>query len=457
VLGRQPGTPSPRGRGTRGAQDREIIRLAVPAFFALVAEPLFLLADSAIVGHLGVSQLAALGVAWAVLTTLVSLCVFLAYGTTAAVARKVGAGDLGSAIRQGVDGIWLAIGIGAAVTTVGVPVAPAVVDLFGASAEVTPYAVTYLRIALLAAPAMLVVLAATGVLRGLQDTVTPLVVATFGAVVNVILNLLLVYGVGLGIAGSAWGTVLTQFGCAAAFIVIVVRGARRHGAPLRPDLPGIRASATAGVPLLVRTLTLRTALLAMTVVAATQGAVALAANQVAFALWALLAFALDAIAIAGQAIVGRSLGASDAAAARAATTRMVQWGIAAGILLGALLIVLRPAYVPLFSPDDAVRDLLSQVLLVAAIFQPVCGVVFVLDGVLIGAGDGRYLAWAGVLTLVVFLPLAALVVVADAGLVALWWAFNAFMLARLVTLVVRERGDAWLVTGGATPTRLRRA
>jgi putative MATE family efflux protein len=278
-------------------------------------------------------------------------------------------------------------------------------------------------------------------------------VAAAGAVANVGLNLLLVYGAGLGIAGSALGTVLAQTGMAAAFVAVVVRGARAHHAPLRPDLPGIRSAATAGVPLIVRTATLRAALLVMTYVATASGTVAIAAHQVAFTIWIFLALALDAVAIAGQAIVGRYLGAADVDGARVATRRMVEWGAGAGVVLGVVIVVLRAAYVPVFSDDPDVQALLASVLVVAAVFQPVCGVVFALDGVLIGAGDGRYLAWAGVVTLVVFLPLAGLVLRADAGLVALWWAFNGFLLARLVTLVLRWRGDAWLVTGAALPRR----
>lgn len=439
--------PSSGPRLLRHPHDREILRLAGPAFAALVAEPLFLLADSAVVGHLGTPQLAGLGIAGSVLATAVSLSVFLAYGTTAAVARRVGAGDLRAAITQGVDGLWLALALGTVLAVVGAVLSAPLVDAFDAGPATTAYALTYLRWSLPGLPAMLVVLAATGVLRGLQDTRTPLVVATVGAAANIVLNVTLVYAVGLGIAGSALGTVLAQGGMAAAFVVVVVRGARRVGAPLHPDLPGIRAAGRAGVPLVVRTATLRAALLLTTYVAASAGTVAVAAHQVAFTIWLLLSLALDAVAIAGQAIVGRYLGAGDVRGARSATRRMIEWGVAAGVLLAVVVVVLRAAYVPLFTGDEEVRALLGQVLLVAAVFQPVCGVVFALDGVLIGAGDGRYLAWAGVVTLLVFAPLALAVLAADAGLVALWWAFNAFLLARLVTLVLRWRGDAWLVTG----------
>ena len=259
---------------------------------------------------------------------------------------------------------------------------------------------------------------------------------------NVVLNVLLVYGLDLGIAGSALGTVIAQVGMAVAFGVVVVRGARREGSPLRPDLPGIRAAGRAGLPLVVRTLTLRAALLLMTYVATAAGTVAIAAHQVAFTIWLFLSLMLDAVAIAGQAIVGRYLGAGDVEGTRASTRRMVEWGLGSGVVLGLVLLALRAAFVPLFTEDPAVRSLLATVLVVAAVAQPVCGVVFALDGVLIGAGDGGYLARAGIVTLVSFLPLALLVLVQDAGLVWLWWAFDAFLVVRLVTLVVRWRGEA---------------
>ncbi|MFE7775578.1 MATE family efflux transporter [Streptomyces sp. NPDC057445] len=432
---------------SRRRHDREIIALAVPAFGALVAEPLFVMVDSAIVGHLGTSQLAGLGVAAALLMTAVSVFVFLAYATTAAVARRMGAGDLAAAIRQGMDGIWLALLLGAAVIALILPAAPWLVELFGASDTAAPYAITYLRISSLGIPAMLVVMAATGVLRGLQDTRTPLYVAVAGFAANAALNAGLVYGAGLGIAGSAWGTVLAQCGMAAAYLVVVVRGARRHKASLRPDAAGIRASAQAGVPLLVRTLSLRAVLMIATAVAARLGDTDIAAHQIILSLWSLTAFALDAIAIAGQAIIGRYLGADDPEGARQVCRRMVQWGIASGLVLGALIVVTRPLFIPLFTSDPAVRTVLLPALLVVALSQPVSGVVFVLDGVLMGAGDGRYLAVAMLITLAVFAPVALLVPALGGGLTALWWAMALMMVVRMVTLWLRARSGRWIVTG----------
>ncbi len=434
-------------KATLRRHDREILSLALPAFGALVAEPLFLMVDSAIVGHLGTPQLAGLAIAGALLSTFVSVFVFLAYATTAAVARRVGAGDLPAALRQGIDGIWLALLLGLALIAVTLPLAPWLVEVFGASDTAAPHATTYLRISLLGIPAMLIVLAATGVLRGLQDTRTPLYVAIGGFAVNGALNVGLVYGAGLGIAGSAWGTVIAQCGMAAAYLVVVVRGARRHGASLRPDAAGIRASAQAGVPLLVRTLSLRAALMIATAVAARLGDTEVAAHQIILSLWNLMAFALDAIAIAGQAIIGRYLGADDAEGARQVCRRMVQWGVVSGVVLGLLLVLTRPLFIPLFTGDPAVQSTLLPALLVVALSQPISGVVFVLDGVLMGAGDGPYLAWAMLLTLAVFAPVALLVPVLGGGLTALWWAMTLMMTVRLATLWYRMRSGRWIVTG----------
>uniref|UniRef100_UPI0039F57E12 MATE family efflux transporter n=1 Tax=Streptomyces sp. ND04-05B TaxID=3028693 RepID=UPI0039F57E12 len=434
-------------KATRRRHDREIITLAVPAFGALVAEPLFLMVDTAVVGHLGTAQLAGLGVASALLVTAVSVFVFLAYATTAAVARRVGAGDLRAAIRQGIDGIWLSLLLGIAVVAVVMPTAPTLVALFGSSDTAAPYATTYLRISALGIPAMLVVLAATGVLRGLQDTKTPLYVAVAGFVANGALNAFLVYGADLGIAGSAWGTVIAQLGMAVAYLWVVIRGARRHGASLRPDADGIRASAQAGMPLLVRTLSLRTVLIIATAVAARLGDEDIAAHQIILSLWSLLAFALDAIAIAGQAIIGRYLGAGDAQGAREACRRMVQWGIATGSVLGLLVLIARPVFIPLFTDDPAVQKAALPALIVVALAQPVSGIVFVLDGVLMGAGDGPYLARAMLLTLAVFVPAALLVPALGAGLTALWGAMTLMMATRMLTLWLRSRSGLWIVTG----------
>lgn len=442
--------PSPRLTPTRREArryDRELLGLALPSLGALLAEPLFLLADSAIIGHLGTPQLAGLAIASAVLLNAVFLCIFLAHGTTSAVARLAGAGDLRRAYAQGVDGIWLALAIGVAMAAAGLALAPVLVDLLGASEHARPHAVTYLRVSLFGFPSMLVVLAATGALRGLKNTRTPLLATGLAAVANVPLNLVLVYPLGLGVAGSALGTVIAQTGAAAWLCAIVVRGARAHAARLRPDRPGIVAAAAANVPLFARTVLLRVALLIMTFVAAAHGDVSIASHQIAFTLWYLLAMPPEAFAIASQAMVGHSLGASDPVAARAASRRALGWGLGSGLAMAMVLLALRPAYIPIFTDDPAVRDLVWSLAVVVAATQPIGALLYVLDGILIGAGDLRYLAWTMLVALVVFVPLAALVYVTEAGVVTLWWALAGWLLARQVAVALRYRSGAWLRTG----------
>ena len=436
------------------AIDREILRLAVPAFLALVAEPLFLLSDAAIVGHLGTPELAGLGVAAVILQTILGLCIFLAYGTTASVARHLGAGDLRAALAQGVDGVWLAIIIGTVATVGGILATPALVAAFDTGSEIAGHAETYLAIAFLGTTPLLVMLATTGVLRGLQDTRTPLRVAVVGNGVNIALNVLLVYGLDLGIAGSAIGSVIAQVLSAGWLVAVVVRAAREHDAPLSPDRAGILAAAHAAVALVIRTLALRACLLIGTYAVTrvgTQGTdVNVATHQIAVTLWTFLAFALDAVAIAAQALTGRALGSGDVDSTRDLTRRMVRWGWGSGIVAGLALAAVSPFIGALFTSDPEVRALLVPVLLVAALGQPVAGVVFVLDGVLIGAGDGAFLAWAGLAVLAAYAPAALIAATLPHGVVAVWVAMTVvFMGARGVLLGMRARGDRWLVTGAS--------
>ncbi|WP_306575375.1 MATE family efflux transporter [Isoptericola croceus] len=432
--------------------DREILALALPALGALVAEPLFVLVDSAVVGHLGTAQLAGLALASTLLITLVGLCVFLAYATTAAVARRLGAGADRAALQSGVDGMWLALGIGVVLAAALFLAAPWAVSAMGASDPVATHAVTYLRWSAPGLPGMLLVLATTGVLRGLQDTRTPLWVASGGAVLNAIGSVTLVYGVGMGIAGSALATTTAQLLMAVVLAAVVVAGARRRGASLRPHHAGIWANAVAGAPLLVRTVSLRLAILLTVWTATSLGAVALAGHQVINSLWGLAAFALDALAIAAQALVGHGLGSGDLERVRTVLRRCLRWGVGAGAVIGVVLAASGWWIAPLFSSDPDVRVAITLGLVVCGALMPMAGWVFVLDGVLIGAGDGRYLAWAGMLTLVLYVP-CALAVRAWApdgavGLAWLWAAFaGVFMLARALTTGLRARGERWMVTG----------
>jgi putative MATE family efflux protein len=441
---------------------RSILRLAVPALGALIAEPLFLLADSAIVGHLGVDELAGVGLASTVLQTAVGLMVFLAYSTTPAVARLLGAGRLPEALAAGRDGVGLAVVLGILLSAVGWVTAPQLAELLGAEGAVHAFAVDYLRWSMPGLTAMLVVLAAAGVLRGLQDTRTPLLVAGAGFGVNIVLNYLLVYGAGMSVAGSALGTSLAQWGMAAVYLVMIARSSRRERIPLRPSLHGIRSTATVGSWLMLRTLSLRVAILATVFVATAQGPLSLASHQLVMTVFTFLAFALDALAIAAQALIGKELGSGNRPLARALTRRMITWGVGFGVITGCLLAAVAPFVGWIFTTDPAVQSAFAAGLWVLAASQPVCGFVFVLDGVLIGAGDARYLAIAGVVNLVAYLPLLVLVGLADLtgseGIVWLWLAFGiGYMLARAGTLGWRVRDDRWMGSGAPRTRAVRGA
>jgi putative MATE family efflux protein len=429
------------------AHDREIVRLAVPAFFALVAEPVYVLTDTAIVGHLGTPQLAGLSAASAVLLSGYSIFIFLAYGTTAAVARLVGAGEPRRAAHQAVQGIWLALVIGVALVAVGFALARPLIELFTDDPEVQHHGLAYLRISLLGVPAMLVTFAGVGYLRGLQDTMRPLVVAVASAVVNLVVEVVLVYGFDRGIGASALSTVIAQWLAAGAYLWWIAAAVTGHGVGLGPDLAAIRALARVGLDLFVRTVALRGSFTVAAIAAARIGTVDLAAHEIAFQTVYLLSLALDAIAIAGQALVGRLLGAGDRHVARTAANRMIRWSVLLATAAGLVVVALRTVVPHAFSDDAAVRELTAFLLLHTAALQPVNGAVFALDGILIGAGDQRFLAWAMVGAAALFLPIVVTVRAYDLGIGWLWFGLEVFAVARLVPLALRYRTGRWAVTG----------
>jgi putative MATE family efflux protein len=444
--------PSPDAVAARRSVDREILRLALPSLGALIAEPLFVIADSAFIARVSTTSLAGLGLASTVLTTVVGLSVFLAYSTTAAVARAFGAGRTREAVARGVDAAWLALMIGGGCLLLLVAAAGPLLTLFGAGADVTAQAVIYLRISAFGLPAMLSVQATTGLIRGLQDARLPLVVAAGGAILNIPLNALLIFGLDLGIAGSAIGTVISQWLMALVLLGAVVRHARIQQVPLRPHLGSVAATGRESLPMFVRTLSLRIVTLVTVLVAARLGEVQLAAHQLATTVFTLLSLALDALAIAGQALTGRHLGAADTDTVHAVTSRLTRWGVGGGAVVGVILLAASYVVPSAFSPDPAVQETLRAALWVLVVAQPVAGYVFVLDGVLMGAGDAPYLARAGMLTMLAVMPGAIVVGVwapaGPLGLAALWVATNLlFMVARAVALGVRVRGDAWMRTG----------
>lgn len=406
-----------------------------------------MLADTFIVGHLGTPHLGGLTLASNVVGVVVGLSVFLAYGTTAMVSRRLGAGDRGGALASGVDGMVLGALLGLGVAAVLVPLAPAVIGLYGASAEVTALGADYLRIVAWGFPALLVILASTGVLRGLQDTRTPLLVVVSINLLNIALNVALVYGAGWGIAGAAAGTTLSQWVGAALLGGAVLRGARAEGVRLRLNPLGVLAAARLGGWLVVRNAALQAALVMTTITAASLGTTALAGHQVVNTLWHTITYGVDAFAIAAQALVGLRLGAGDVRGARGVLGRVIAWGVGFGLVVGAALVLARAPLAATFSPDAAVQDAARAAILVLAVLAPIGAVAFQLDGVLIGAGDARFLALAGLVTTGLYAPFVFAVWATGVGLVWLWMAYGAWLVFRSVVLGLRTRGDAWARTG----------
>jgi putative MATE family efflux protein len=429
----------------RSPHDREILTLAVLALGSLAAEPLYLLVDTAIVGHLGRSQLAALGIAATVLGGLFALCNFLQYGTTAQVARAVGAGRTEIARTLGVQALWLSLGLGAGLALAVVAAAEPVVAALGGDGDTADYAVTYLRIAALGLPFALVALGVQGYLRGVSDLRTPLVYVAVGNAVNVVLEVLFVYGFDWGMAGSAWGTVLAQAGMGAAFIRRVVRDAddlEPHGELLR-RLLGI------GRHIFVRTASLYASFVVATAVVARFGDAALAAHNIAFQLWVFLALVLDAVAIAGQVIVGRMLGADETDDAYAAGLRMIWMSVIVGAVLAVLMLSLVNVLPLVFTSDDEVIEQAQMLWPIFALMQPLNGAVFALDGILIGAGDVRYLMWSMLASGLTSATVALAALWQDWGVVGVWVALLVLILVRLATLGARFHRRRWLVAGWA--------
>lgn len=430
---------------------RRILALAIPAFAALIAQPLMTLADTWIVGRLGTIPLAGLGIGAVVLTTMVGIMIFLAYGSTATVSRQAGAGNRRRAFELGIQAMWLAMVLGLLLVLLTFLFAPWIASALGAEGGVHQQAVEYLRWAVPGMPGMLMMLAATGTFRGMADAKTPLVLLVSAASLNFVLNLFFVYVVGMGIGGAGLGTAVaeTAMGGVAAFLI--ARQARRVGARLHPIPADMWLNLRVGFPLMLRTLALRVAILITTYVATAQGAAALAAHHVVMQVWNFLANALDAIAIAGQTIIGTALGAANKAEAKESTGLMTRWAVGVGVVLGVAVFVVRGPLAGFFASDLVVRDHAVWLFVIVAVGLPLAGYVFLLDGVLIGAGDGPYLAKAGVVALAIYAPLALAALLlprGQLGLVGLWLAFTfGYMGARALTLWWRARTDDWMVEG----------
>jgi putative MATE family efflux protein len=430
----------------RSQYDGEILKLAVPALGALAAEPLYLLVDTAIVGHLGRHQLAALGVAATVLSGLFGIFNFLQYGTTAQVGRASGAGETKIANRLGAQALWLSLGFGLAVAVGVIALAPPIVELMGVEGETAEFGVTYMRIAALGLPFAFLALGGQGYLRGVADLRTPLVIVIAANTVNVVLEVLFVYGFGWGIEGSAWGTVIAQAGMGAAFIIVILRAARGD---TRPSRELMRRLLVIGRYIFIRTAALLSAFTLAGAVIARFGDASLAAHQIAFQLWIFLAFVLDAIAIAGQVIVGRGLGAGDTERAYAASVRMIWLSVYAGIVFGVVMLALEGVLPYAFTSDEAVVERVQAIWFLFVLMQPLNGAVFALDGILIGASDGRFLMWSMVAAFAASAVVSLAALAFDWGIVGVWAALVVLIFVRLGLMLWRFLGRQWLVVGWA--------
>ncbi len=432
----------------RSPYDRQIFRLAVPALGALAAEPLYLLVDTAIVGHLGRSQLAALGIAAAILGSVFAIFNFLQYGTTAQVARAGGAGQAEVARRLGAQAVWLSLGFGVVVAALVAVLAEPLVSLIGGEDQAAEYAVTYLRIAAIGLPAAFLALGGQGYLRGVLDLKTPLVIVLAANAVNVVLEVLFVYGFGWGIEGSAWGTAIAQLGMGAAFVYAILRGL--HRAELLPQLALARRVLSLGKWIFLRTAALMGSFLLAGAVATRFGEASIGAHQVAFQLFIFLALVLDSIAIAGQIIVGRELGSGRREDAYAASARMIWLSVALGGVFAALMLVLSGVLPRIFTGDTAVLDEAALLWPLFVLMQPLNGAVFALDGILIGAGDGPFLAISMAIAFVACATVLVATLAEDWGIRGVWAALVVLILVRLTAMTARFRRGRWLVTGWAS-------
>jgi putative MATE family efflux protein len=419
-----------------------VLALAVPALVVLAAEPIYLLVDTAVVGHLGTVPLAGLAVGGGLLGWAAALLNFLAYGTTARAARRAGAGDRAGAVAEGVQATWLAVLLGLGVVVLFQCLAgPLARALAGGPGPVASAGELWLRIACAGAPLLLISQAGNGWLRGVQELRSPVRYVLAGSAVGLVLCPVLVHPVGLGLVGSAIANVAGQTVAAALF----VRALLRERVSLRPRPRALRAQLVIGRDLLLRAVVLQASFLAAAAVAARIGAAALGAHQIALQLWLFLALVLDAYAIAAQTLVGHALGAGRPGDARATARRVLLWGLGTGLVVGGLLLALRPVLPQLFTSDPAVLTQAHLVWWFLAGMQPLAGVVFALDGVLMGAGDVGYLRTVTVgSALVGFLPLSLLSLPMGWGLTGVWTGLTLFIVLRLIGVLARVAGPRWL-------------
>ncbi|WEV42669.1 MATE family efflux transporter [Bifidobacterium sp. ESL0682] len=433
--------------------NRQILALAIPTFGQLIADPLFVLIDTAIVGHIGDTALAGLSIGSTVLLTVAGLCNFLAYGTTSRVGQLMGAGRKREGLETGVDGLWLALIIGVIISAAFFVGARPLCALMGAQGAVLDNAVTYLQAVIFGLPGMLLVYAANGIFRGLKKVRITLVAAVLGAALNTALDFLFIFGFNMGIMGSGLATLIAQWFMGVYLVIPALKWSHDAGASLAPRISGITATASDGLPLFIRTLALRICMVATVVLATHMGTQVLAAYQAVNSTWNFVLNILDAIGISGQALVATEIGAKRYGRAREMTRISARAGLYGGIAVGIALIALGFVAAPMFSPNAAIQHLIVIGMIVVAIFLPIAGWMWALDGILIGAGDYKYLAVTCSIVTVVYLPLVLVLNFIDGAynpsatvrMILLWAVFNViFIGGRSLFNGLRARSDKWL-------------
>ncbi|MCC3312068.1 MATE family efflux transporter [Nocardia africana] len=434
------------------AGPRRILGIAIPTLGVLVAEPIYLLFDMAVVGRLGALALAGLAVGGLILAQVGTQLTFLSYGTTARSARRHGAGDERGAVAEGVQASWLAVAAGLAIVVVLQVFARPVVDVIAGGADIADEALRWLRIALFGVPLILLTMAGNGWLRGVQQTRRPLAYVIAGLVVSALLCPVLVHGL-LGaprmeLAGSAVANVAGQVVSAGLFVAALVR--RR--VPLRPHPQVMRAQLVLGRDLIVRSLAFQACFVSAGAVAARFGAASVAAHQLVLQLWNFLALTLDSLAIAAQTLTGAALGSGDAPGARMLARRITLWSTLFAVVL-AVVFAAGYAVVPqIFTDDPAVLDRVHVIWWFFVPLIPAAGVVFALDGVLLGAGDAQYLRNTTMAAaLLGFLPAIWLSLSFDWGIAGIWSGLSAFILLRMIAVGARALSGRWARTGTEIP------
>lgn len=423
---------------------RRILGLAGPALGVLAAEPLYVLVDSAVVGHLGALPLSGLALSGTLLSLVSTQLTFLSYGTTARTARLHGAHRHEDAVREGVQATWLALAVGTVLLVAGQVLVEPVTRAMSGDEDITRAAVSWLRIALCGVPMILVTMAGNGWMRGVQDLVRPLRYVLAGNVLSAVLCPILVYPVGWGLEGSAVANVVAQTVSGGLFLTALIR--KRVG--LRPAPTVMWAQLRLGRDLVLRSLAFQACFVSAATVAARTSTEAVGAHQVVLQLWTFLSLVLDSIAIAAQSLIGAALGEGSRDRAQSLAGQLVRYGLLLGSVLCVLFAAVSQVLPRAFTSDPGVLAEIPHAWWFFVLMQPMAGVVFALDGVLLGAADASFLRNSTIASAVLgFLPLIWISLALGWGLTGIWVGLSLFILLRLVFVVVRWRSGSWAVTG----------